>query len=171
MNDMDGTLTLTKEQWIEKAEESEERAVRAEAERDQLRYELSQIVNEDLCKAHIMIQALETERDKWKAAIFELKETYHEEREAYQKDLEALQDRYDELQAERDELADQIGDIRKWCRAYPVTVFPEMTSEDWAFVSDILKPQGYTTDRLGADVSRHVLNGIKKIVDDGEQDE
>jgi len=59
-------------------------------------------------------------------------------------------------------LSEKIERIRSWCDAYPVSVFPE---PDMTRVSEILKQHGITLDSVSASNMRHVLSGIKKIID------
>lgn len=54
--------------------------------------------------------------------------------------------------------------IKNWSEAYPLTVFPE---PDFQRASTVLKEAGMTLDAISAANMRHVLNGIKDIVDAG----
>lgn len=66
------------------------------------------------------------------------------------------------LLAHIDELEDKLQKIKNWCDAYPLEVFPEPDLDEVAF---ILKENGMTLDAVSASNMRHVLNGIKDIVD------
>lgn len=59
--------------------------------------------------------------------------------------------------------ADALGQIARWCEAYPVTVFPEMDDADYARAHEALKGVGLSSDRLHAAWARHLLEGIGKI--------
>jgi len=51
--------------------------------------------------------------------------------------------------------------IQTWARAYPLDIFPK---PDLKKAHKILKAAGLTLDAISADAMRHVLDGIKDIV-------
>lgn len=64
-----------------------------------------------------------------------------------------------------DELArlrEALGDLRQWCNAYPVAVFPE---PDLKCVAEVLKDAGLTLDAVSASNFRHVLKRVREITD------
>lgn len=81
-----------------------------------------------------------------------------------------------ELRAERDRIAatnavleakvaglvEALGDLRQWCNAYPVAVFPE---PDLKCVAEVLKDAGLTLDAVSASNFRHVLKRVREITD------
>lgn len=62
------------------------------------------------------------------------------------------------------QLADKLLEIEKWCDAYPVDIFPELTADDFKKIHNILKESGYTLDRISASNFRRVLKGVKNII-------
>lgn len=69
---------------------------------------------------------------------------------------------------EAERLEDIITQISEWCRAYPIEAFPE---PDFKKAAGVLKAEGMTLDAISASNMRHVLNGIKRIIDGTEQTE
>ena len=69
-----------------------------------------------------------------------------------------------------EELLDEIGDLQirmhrilTWIDAYPLNIFPE---PDFEKAGKILKKHGITLDAITASNFRHVLEGIKKIIEE-----
>ncbi len=52
--------------------------------------------------------------------------------------------------------------ILHWIEAYPLKVFPE---PDFAKVAKVLKDNNMTLDAVSASNMRHVLDGIKRIIE------
>ena len=73
-------------------------------------------------------------------------------------DLDAY---YDALEEYCDHLTDKFIDIKSWCEAYPLKVFPE---PDFEKAHKILTENGMTLDAISASNMRKVLNGIKDII-------
>lgn len=69
----------------------------------------------------------------------------------------------EKLEEEIERLRDVLVRIKKWQEAYPCDIFPE---PDFKRVHEILLAAGLTLDAISASNMRHVLNGIKEIVDD-----
>lgn len=65
-----------------------------------------------------------------------------------------------------DELAAKLARIRDWCDAYPLDMFPE---PDLKRAHEVLKAHDMTLDAISAHAMRHVLNGIRKIIEDDER--
>lgn len=57
---------------------------------------------------------------------------------------------------------EKLAAIRKWCDAYPLEVFPE---PDMAYAAALLAHGGITVDAISASAMRHVLDGVRKIID------
>jgi hypothetical protein len=70
------------------------------------------------------------------------------------------------LQTRIDVLEDKLQQITNWCDAYPVESFPEPDLEE---VEYVLKSKGFSIGEVTASISRHVLGGIKRIIDESEQ--
>lgn len=66
--------------------------------------------------------------------------------------------------SENERMRDMIQQIADWQKAYPIEVFLE---PDFKRAAEVLKDAGITLDAISASNMRHVLNGIKKIVDIG----
>jgi len=57
---------------------------------------------------------------------------------------------------------DMFQQIESWTRAYPIKVFPE---PDWEKVRAALEAEGITLDSVSASNMRHVIDGIRRIID------
>lgn len=66
------------------------------------------------------------------------------------------------MQDEIDDLRTKMHKIVTWIDAYPVKIFPE---PDFKKVHEVLKQHGMTLDAISASNMRHVLNGIKEIIE------
>lgn len=51
--------------------------------------------------------------------------------------------------------------IANWLKAYPETVFPEPSKEEWEKIHETLTEAGLSSGRFGASCMRHVLNGLR----------
>lgn len=58
---------------------------------------------------------------------------------------------------------DKLHEIRVWCRAYPLAVFPE---PNWKEVERMLGSKMLT--RVSASNMRHVVEGIQRIIGDDD---
>lgn len=70
-----------------------------------------------------------------------------------------------QLSAANDELeiaVDALTEIENWTKAYPLEVFPE---PDFERARQLLEAGGITLDAVSASNMRHVINGVKGIVD------
>ena len=56
----------------------------------------------------------------------------------------------------------KLQDIHQWCDAYPLDIFPE---PDFKAVRSALAEHDITIDAVTASNMRHVLDGIRKIID------
>jgi len=68
--------------------------------------------------------------------------------------------------SELEELQDKMHKIKTWINAYPLSVFPE---PDFKKAHKVLKQHGMTLDSISASNMRHVLNGIKEIIETPNQ--
>jgi hypothetical protein len=66
------------------------------------------------------------------------------------------------VEAEREANGDALESIRSWCDAYPLQIFPE---PDLRRARELLEAGGMTLDAISASSMRHVLKGIKEIID------
>lgn len=69
---------------------------------------------------------------------------------------------YDQLKAELEKRQKALERIQRWSRAYPFKVFPK---PDLKKAHKVLKAAGMNLDAISADNMRHVLNGVKDIVE------
>lgn len=58
---------------------------------------------------------------------------------------------------------EKLASIRTWCDAYPLAVFPE---PDLKKARELLEAGGMTLDAVSASSMRHVLKGIREIIDE-----
>ncbi len=66
------------------------------------------------------------------------------------------------FEAKNEKLKEALERIQNWRNAYPLDVFPK---PDLKKARKVLKDAGMTLDAISADNMRHVLDGIKDIVD------
>lgn len=66
------------------------------------------------------------------------------------------------LVAERDDLAEKVRRISQWADAYPLKVFPE---PDFNEARQALEAHGISLDAVSASNMRHVITGVKRILD------
>ncbi|EKD40808.1 MAG: hypothetical protein ACD_74C00158G0007 [uncultured bacterium] len=66
--------------------------------------------------------------------------------------------------AENNRMRDALQRIANWQKAYPLEVFPE---PDLKRAHEVLKAAGMGLDGISASNMRHVLGGIKEIVENG----
>ena len=55
----------------------------------------------------------------------------------------------------------KMSKIKTWIKAYPLKIFPE---PDFKKAHEVLKAHGMSLDAISASTMRHVLNGIKAII-------
>ena len=79
-----------------------------------------------------------------------------------QEDYKKLSDEYDTLKTRHDKLVEALRKINNWSKAYPLEIF---TKPDLKKAHKVLEEAGMTLDAITADAMRHVLNGIKDIVE------
>jgi hypothetical protein len=65
-------------------------------------------------------------------------------------------------QKENSDHYEALMKIQQWANAYPLEVFPE---PDFKKAAQVLKENGMTIDAISASNMRHVLSGIKDIID------
>jgi hypothetical protein len=71
-------------------------------------------------------------------------------------------DEIDRLTAELEAKDEALHKISNWTKAYPLEVFPK---PDLKKAAEVLKDAGMTLDAISADNMRHVLDGIKDIIE------
>lgn len=59
---------------------------------------------------------------------------------------------------------DALEKLQAWADAYPLTIFPE---PDFKRAHEVLTANGMTLDAISASNMRHVINGVRKLVDEG----
>jgi len=64
--------------------------------------------------------------------------------------------------AEIFELEEKLEQIKNWCKAYPVKIFPE---PDFKVVREALRPHNISLAAVSASNMRYVLKGIQEIID------
>ena len=68
----------------------------------------------------------------------------------------------EKLQAELERLQDKMHKIVTWINAYPVEIFPE---PDFERAHEVLTAARMSLNSISASNMRHVLNGIKGIIE------
>ena len=58
---------------------------------------------------------------------------------------------------------ERLEKIKRWCEAYPVDIFPQ---PDFKKAARILKENGISLGAISASNMRHVLDGIRRIIED-----
>jgi hypothetical protein len=66
-------------------------------------------------------------------------------------------------QEDADRLYDALGKIVIWADAYPPDVFPPYSDQSLAELNVLLTAHGYSLDALGAQIMRHVVEGVGDI--------
>jgi DNA-binding FadR family transcriptional regulator len=66
------------------------------------------------------------------------------------------------VQAEREHYDDLFDNIKNWCDAYPIAVFPE---PDFKKAHEVLKAHGMTLDAISASNMKHVITQVQKMID------
>lgn len=61
----------------------------------------------------------------------------------------------------REDLEDVLHQVKQWCDAYPLDIFPE---PDFKHAHELLTAGGMTLDAISASNMRHVCTGISKII-------
>ena len=72
--------------------------------------------------------------------------------------LQVIVEKNEEIEA----LRDKLNEIKHWCMAYPIDIFPE---PDFKEARKLLEAGGMTIDAISASNMRHVTTGIQKIID------
>ena len=67
-----------------------------------------------------------------------------------------------QLRTENRRLREAIEKIQQWQQAYPLDIFPE---PDLKKAHKVLKVAGMTLDAISASNTRHVINGVRDIVE------
>jgi hypothetical protein len=63
---------------------------------------------------------------------------------------------------EREHYDDLFDQIKNWCEAYPISVFPE---PDFKKAHEVLKANGMTLDAISASNMKHVITQVQKMID------
>ena len=66
------------------------------------------------------------------------------------------------LKAECERLNDTLDELVQWSDAYPLTAFPE---PDFTKAHKVLRENGMTLDAISASNMRHVIKGVREIID------
>jgi hypothetical protein len=61
---------------------------------------------------------------------------------------------------------DALEQLGQWAEAYPVENFPEPLPQDWQRANALLAENGISMSSMSASNMRHVINGVRQIVDD-----
>ena len=64
---------------------------------------------------------------------------------------------------EREHYDDLFANIKNWCEAYPIAVFPE---PDFKKAHEVLKANGMTLDAISASNMKHVIIQVQKMIDE-----
>jgi hypothetical protein len=94
-------------------------------------------------------------RDKIKALTSDLASAHEQIRQ--------LTEGIERANTRADKFHDGLYQIADWAKAYPVKIFPELSSEDWANIADVLKVAGYSLDCVSASNMRHVITKVGEI--------
>lgn len=69
----------------------------------------------------------------------------------------------DDLTEKLEAAQEKLDRIHQWCEAYPVDIFP---LPDLKKARALLEAGGITLDSVSAEMARHVLSGIQKIIEE-----
>jgi DNA-binding FadR family transcriptional regulator len=67
-----------------------------------------------------------------------------------------------QIESELETLQEKLHKIKTWIDAYPLAIFPE---PDFKKAHEVLKQHGMSLDAISASNMRHMLNGIKDILE------
>lgn len=67
-----------------------------------------------------------------------------------------------QIESELETLQEKLHKIKTWIDAYPLEVFPE---PDFKKAHEVLRQHDISLDAISASNMRHVLNGIKDIIE------
>ena len=67
-------------------------------------------------------------------------------------------------------LEEALGAVRNWCNAYPDLVFTPLREDQILLAGNVLKQKGIDIGALHAGWARHLLGGIKTIVEQALQE-
>jgi hypothetical protein len=73
----------------------------------------------------------------------------------------------DQTAAEIERLRSALERIGAWADAYPLEVFPEPLRQEWQQANEVLAQAGLSMTRMSASNMRHVISGVRKLVDEG----
>jgi len=73
------------------------------------------------------------------------------------------EEKMETLQTKIEGFQDKMYKIKTWIDAYPVKIFSE---PDFEKAHKVLTQHGMTLDSIAASNMRHVLDGLKKIIDE-----
>lgn len=68
---------------------------------------------------------------------------------------------------EIERLRDVLTRILQWADAYPLDQFPEVQRQDWQRANALLAEKGISMSAMSASNMRHVLSGVRGMVDEG----
>lgn len=71
------------------------------------------------------------------------------------------QDLLDEIGSQIEDMQDKLHKISQWAEAYPIKIFPE---PDLKKATKVLEENSMTLDSISASNMRHVLQGVKDII-------
>jgi hypothetical protein len=88
---------------------------------------------------------------------------YPDEWDDVLKERDQLKAENDQLRAENERLWKGFGLLKNWTEAYPLEVFPE---PDLKLARKLLEDGGVNYSALNVYAMRHVINGVKRIIDE-----
>lgn len=68
---------------------------------------------------------------------------------------------------EHERMRDVLVRLHQWADAYPMEVFPEVLRQEWQQANEVLAQAGLSMSRMSASNMRHVINGVRKLVNEG----
>lgn len=69
--------------------------------------------------------------------------------------------------ADGEKMRSALERIGAWADAYQVEVFPEPLRLEWQRANEVLAQAGLSMTRMSASNLRHVISGVRKLVDEG----
>jgi len=85
--------------------------------------------------------------------------------------MEVLQKRIADMENRIDRLENALDKISDWAKAYPASVFPPLSSKEWAHAAVVLSDAGLSLDRISAANMLHVITQVEKIAQHGTKDQ
>ena len=91
--------------------------------------------------------------------------THHHACDCREKKFRRIESERDALRKRVEQLEGALGNLHKWCKAYPEDVFIEPIDAEWERIRDVLNYNGLSLDAISASNMRHVVNKWRDLIE------